>query len=167
MECGGDRSFAMLQRSFPKCCYELHWNPISCDMKRAYCGDELRGVVENWVENEELRKHEERRDIYWEKKIDIEHYASRKHLSWELLDLFCECCCCNLVFFISEHSNPQDTHIKSIILGIYEQCFRNKCIFACNCIKFKIRIESCLGMYVAFTFSSVATRIAYYKESAY
>ena len=40
-----------------------------------------KGVVENIIENEELREHEERRDIFWEKNINIEHYVSRKHLS--------------------------------------------------------------------------------------
>ena len=97
-----------------------------------------RGAVENIIENEELREHEERRDIYWEKNIDIEHYASRKHFSWELLDLLCVCCCCNLIFLIdkntsklqraelfSEFSIPQDTQIKSIILETYEQCYPN------------------------------------------
>ena len=30
-----------------------------------------RGVIENIIENEELRKHEERRDIFLEKKLTL------------------------------------------------------------------------------------------------
>ena len=40
-----------------------------------------RRVIENIVKNEEFREHEERRGIFKEKNINIEHYASRKHLS--------------------------------------------------------------------------------------
>jgi len=40
-----------------------------------------RRVIKTMVESEELREHEERRDISREKNINVEHYPSRKHLS--------------------------------------------------------------------------------------
>jgi len=63
----------------------------------------IENLVKNIIEKEELRKHKERIDIFWEKNIFIEHYALRKHLSWERLDLICVCFCCNLLFFIDRY----------------------------------------------------------------
>ena len=80
------------------------WTELLYHVTRSVRMDETRvtrrRVIESIVENEELREHEERRDIFWEKNINIGHYASRKHLSWEHFDFLCVCCFCNLLFFI-------------------------------------------------------------------
>ena len=61
-------------------CIEIPYN-VTWSKRIDETGFPRRGVVDNNVENEELRENEERRDIFREKNIVIEHYASRKHLS--------------------------------------------------------------------------------------